>query len=568
MNEWLKQFFERVRKLWTQGSVVQRGIFIGIVVVVLAAIIIGILVSASPSQVAVIGTPITDEGDQAKIANRFDEEGIDYTIRDGRFYVADQLTRRRAQNIIFQEDLIPAGTNPWDVFNVDQFSVTDFERKVQLQEAVRRQLEMHIESIEGIDDANVTITLPETTVFAEQQQPTTASIILTPTPGSGATTNRKILEGIQRLVALSVEGLNPDNIVITDRQGVIVNDFEDLADFDALKVAEKQMRLKRQYEAQYIAQIFNEMGKIFGRDRVTVVNADVRMDFSKETSQSTEYSPIIVTPDNPETPYSERETQDNILLSRETNSRDFKGTGFNPEGPAGQEGQIPPAYQDLENLVGTYSDSSSTENYQVNETHTQAEKPSWQPTRISIAVAIDGKWRTLYDDHGRLQIDEYGSIKREYIPPTDAEMKAAQDLIMKAVGYDPQRGDSVSVVHLQKDRSDQFASEDDAFRAQQRLRDTIIYSIISLGIIIVALVIFRLISRELERRRRLREEELARQHQAMREAALRSAEEEGVEVQMSVEERARMEMQESAINMAREHPEDVAQLIRTWLIEE
>jgi flagellar M-ring protein FliF len=37
---------------------------------------------------------------------------------------------------------------------------------------------------------------------------------------------------------------------------------------------------------------------------------------------------------------------------------------------------------------------------------------------------------------------------------------------------------------------------------------------------------------------------------------------------MSVEERKRMELQENAINMAKEHPEDVAQLIRTWLLEE
>ena len=33
----------------------------------------------------------------------------------------------------------------------------------------------------------------------------------------------------------------------------------------------------------------------------------------------------------------------------------FKGTGFNPEGPPGQEGQTPPAYKDLEGLVGEYS---------------------------------------------------------------------------------------------------------------------------------------------------------------------------------------------------------------------
>jgi flagellar M-ring protein FliF len=37
---------------------------------------------------------------------------------------------------------------------------------------------------------------------------------------------------------------------------------------------------------------------------------------------------------------------------------------------------------------------------------------------------------------------------------------------------------------------------------------------------------------------------------------------------MSVEERKRLELQEHAINMAKEHPEDVAQLIRTWLREE
>ncbi|MFW5801943.1 MAG: flagellar M-ring protein FliF, partial [Spirochaeta sp.] len=91
---------------------------------------------------------------------------------------------------------------------------------------------------------------------------------------------------------------------------------------------------------------------------------------------------------------------------------------------------------------------------------------------------------------------------------------------------------------------------------------------IGVAVLLVSFIAFRLISREIERRRRLREEELARQHQAMREAALRSAEEEGTEVEMSVEERARMELQEHAINMAREHPEDVAQLIRTWLIEE
>jgi len=58
------------------------------------------------------------------------------------------------------------------------------------------------------------------------------------------------------------------------------------------------------------------------------------------------------------------------------------------------------------------------------------------------------------------------------------------------------------------------------------------------------------------------------QQQMMREAALKAAEEEGVEVELSLEEKARMEMQQNAINLAKERPEDVAALLRTWLAEE
>ena len=46
------------------------------------------------------------------------------------------------------------------------------------------------------------------------------------------------------------------------------------------------------------------------------------------------------------------------------------------------------------------------------------------------------------------------------------------------------------------------------------------------------------------------------------------AEQDGMDVSISVEERTRMELMESVINMAKEHPEDAAQLIRTWILEE
>jgi flagellar M-ring protein FliF len=107
-----------------------------------------------------------------------------------------------------------------------------------------------------------------------------------------------------------------------------------------------------------------------------------------------------------------------------------------------------------------------------------------------------------------------------------------------------------------------------AYIKQQQTRLGIIIGLSSIAFFVVAFISFRLIARGIERRRRLREEELARQQQAMREAALRSVEEEGTEVEMSVEERARLELLENVINTAREHPEDVARLVRTWLMEE
>jgi flagellar M-ring protein FliF len=100
------------------------------------------------------------------------------------------------------------------------------------------------------------------------------------------------------------------------------------------------------------------------------------------------------------------------------------------------------------------------------------------------------------------------------------------------------------------------------------METTIIVFLIGVAVLLVAFILFRTISREIERRRRLEAEERARREEALRQQALLQAEEEGMDVSISVEERTRMELQESVANMTREHPEDAAKLIRTWLLEE
>ena len=569
MKDWIKKFLNQIKSLWGKWSTVQKVIFIGITAVAILAIVLLLTFSSRPTAVPLITTPITDEEKLQRISSRLDQEGVEHTVSaDGQVFVQDAATARRMISILTREDLLPSEISPWDVFKMDRWTVTDFEREVKLRQAITENLEIHIEALDDVDSAQVTLVLPEKELFAEDQDPVTASVIITPKPGSDIVENRKKIEGIVKLVKLAIQGLQDENIVITDHRGTILNDFEGMADFDMLELTRRQMKQKEEIERRYKNEILEELMSIFGPDRVKILKVDIALDMSKKTVETDEFYPITLTADNPSTPYDETEVIPHVARSEQDIDEQFRGTGFNPEGPPGQEGQTPPAYKDLEGLVGEYSNTSTTTNYEINERKIFEEKSPWEIKRITVGVAIDGVWNWVYTDKGTPEIDKNGSIVRDYTRVEDEELAKAKTLIEHAIGYDRLRGDSVTVQHLQFDRTAQFQQEDQKFKNRKKMQQTILYSVIGLGFILVAFFVFRLISRALERKRRLREEELSRQHQAMREAALRSAEEEAVEVQMSVEERARLEMQENAINMAREHPEDVAQLIRTWLVEE
>lgn len=568
MNEWLTSQLNRIKTLWGQWKLPQRLIFFGIIGVTGVAVIMLILFSASPAQTPLLSQPITDQEQLSRITNRLDQEGVAYTVSpENVILMEDERTAQRMRSVLTREDLIPSDTDPWELFDIERWTLTDFERNVNLQRSIMRQLEQHISALDDVDGASVTVVMPEDELFAEQQDPVTASVILTPTPGNDLRENRSKIEGIEKLIQFAVEGLAAENITITDRSGVTLNDFENLQDFDRLDLTRRELEIVRDQEDRYRRAILTALSEIYGRDRVEVVNINVDMDMGKRTEETEEFFPITTVEDNPRTPFDETEYVLSIPRSTETIDENYEGTGFNPEGPPGVEGQTPPAYQDLDGLVGRWDNSEERINNEINSRRITEEKsPSIQ--RITASVAIDGTWRWSYDDRGEVEIAADGSIERNYTPVTPDELDSARALVEHAVGFDQDRGDAVTVRHIQFDRSAQFREEDERFRRQRQIQMIVLYVLIGIAVLLVSFIVFRLISREIERRRRLREEELARQHQAMREAALRSAEEESAEVEMSVEDRARMELEEMAINAAREHPEDVAQLIRTWLAEE
>jgi flagellar M-ring protein FliF len=291
------------------------------------------------------------------------------------------------------------------------------------------------------------------------------------------------------------------------------------------------------------------------------------MDMSKKAVESQKITPIILKERTPGLSYDDSERVSSLTLSETTSTTSWKGTGFNPEGPAGVEGQTPPAYRDMSNLYGEVTQQTRTHNEEFNREEISEER-SPKIDRISVSVNIDGTWARKRDENGKVVYLPDGRVEREYTPVSPEELAKTQALIEGAIGFDAARGDIVRVQNIQIDRSAQFADEDAALMKQRQIHITIIASLIGLALLMIGFILFQIIRRARETARRRREEELARQHQLMREEALLRAESEGQEVSLSVEEQARMELQEKAINLAKEHPADVAQLIRTWIMED
>ena len=568
MNEWLKKLVSQIKELWSKWTIIQKVILIGVFVAVIVALVLVVSLSSKTTEVPLFNVAVTDEAQRDNIIYRLAQENVDVNVNPaGMITVKDEATARRMRAILVREDLVPGNVDPWNLFDTERWTTTDFERNVNLQRSITNQIKQHIEALDEVDVANVVLSMPEKTLFQEDQKPVTASVIIYPKPGSDITENKKKIQGIQKILLKAIPGLTAENVTIADASGVILNDFEGMKDIERIDVIAKEQKLIQTLETQYRAKILNALQLIFSEDRVRDLNIKIDMDMSQKVVEATEYSPIILKEDDPKTPYDDSKYVESITLSSETVEKKWTGTGWNPEGPAGVEGQNPPVYSDMSNLYGTSEERGNKQNNVINTKHISEQK---SPTidRVTVSVNIDGEWDYKYDESGNVVLLPNGTIERVYTPVSSEDLNQATSLVQDAIGFNELRGDSVTVRNIRFDRTAQFREEDEKYIKAQQTRQTIFYALTGVVVVLVAFIIFRFISRELERRRRLKEEEYLRQQQLEREKVLWESEQAGMEVTMSVEERHRAELLENAISMAKDHPEDVAMLIRTWLMEE
>jgi len=532
---------------WGRLTQVQRLSLGGaLAVVVVAAGLIGVSreggplnIGAGARMVPLINAPVTDAEQLLLIASRLDLEGAAYEIRSNdRIFVADQDTARRLRGILIYEDLIPAQTDPFSVFDLGRFSVTDFERSVNLQRALTHSLEQHIEAVDDIVSAHVTLVVPERELFAEDQLPTTASIVVTPRPGSGILEDHQRVLGIQRLVQYAVAGLSAEHIVILDHRGVPVNDPGAHAERDQMTLVERQLDTKYRLEQRYKREIVTALGNIFSTDRVQIVRLDIDLDLSSQSTMTEEHFPIALREDDPDTDADEALRVASITVEEEEQA-EVRSTS---DGAATE----------------TYERRSASRSEVVNRRNTVREESPWAINRITVSVALDGMWRTEFRPDGGVALNSDGSVRRTYTPISGDDLRKASLLVKGAIGWDQRRGDSVAVEHLQFDRSSQFEQEDALLRREAWLLGMLPVAAATIGGLMLLAV-----AAMVRGRRRRRRADRAAVGPARLDNATRVYGTAGAGGLADQE-----QMRRNAENLARRRPQDAARALRRWMVED
>ncbi|MDY6969933.1 MAG: flagellar basal-body MS-ring/collar protein FliF [Spirochaetota bacterium] len=566
MGEFFKKLFNQIKEVYKNLDNTKK-IIIGVVLGIILISFITLFSVSSGRPNVVLFADLSSQ-DFGQVTKKLDELGFYFTTSGTTSIFVRPEQREIIMTRLAQEDMIPKGIPGWKLFDVSRWTETDRELDVKYMRALRDEVKRHIESLTNIEKADVEIAITKDELFVEKDNPYTAAVSIYLAPGYEKI-KKKEIKGIMYLVSRAVGGkLKPENVTITDEYGKIISDFDD--DIDEAKaeftILEYRRKIEEKARVQLLRDIKKGLERIYSLDRIQVVRLNMEFNWDKISEENEEYTPIEKEPDNPTTPYSERKVQDSFVISEKSTKEHFQGHGWNPEGPAGTEGNKPPGYKASDDQYSKYDKQENVRNYSVNKTLRKIKRDPFDIDSISVAIAIDGLQDLPKKPDGSYDYDPTKNAVQQTL--SKEELKQAENIVKKAINYNEARGDQVAVENILFDRTKQWQRMRDEFIRKERLRKILLAALIGVFALFLGIVLYRAISRELARRRRAREEQIALEQQRMREAALRSAEEEGVDIELSLEEKARLELQENAINLARERPDDVARLLKTWLAEE
>ncbi len=296
----------------------------------------------------------------------------------------------------------------------DAFGTSAAKAKMNRTRAIEGELARSIESLNAVTKARVHIVMPERALFADEQQPASASVQLK-TGGRLATGQ---VDAIRYLVASAVPGLAPERISVVDQTGTLLARAGDGASAGGGALEERQAAV----EARLAEQIETLLGAIVGPGHVRArVAAELNLDQTRREAEVYDPDAQVIA----KTTTVERE---------DTNSESNVEGGFVSVANALPENT--PAEQGRDTRSASANETSEETLYANSSTKTLVVSNGGEIKRLTVSVMVDGSY-----------VDGPGSVA-EYRPRTAAEIERFTRLVENAIGFDEARGDSVIVENL------------------------------------------------------------------------------------------------------------------------
>ena len=369
MNEQVQKVVKTVTQFWESQDKKRRILYIAMLVaIVLIAVIVTILLNKKDYIVRYEGLETTEASEMVSL---IEEMGYEARLSGGTIMVEKGTENDIVMQLAMQQYPKNKQSYTYTVEQTGMFT-TDEEYRTNYLIDMQNRLSEQISSLETISGATVNLTAPEqknTVIQGLRQYPTAAITVYL--DGIDKLSNKQIA-GITNLVKMSWSGLTDENISIVDGYGIPqIIDTE--ADYDVIVQETKKLAFKTNLENSIKEKILELLVPVYNEDGVSVA-VNMLLDFDNKVSENTDYSAdgnnntgVLAHADADNA--SGGTTADGGVVGVEYNADDTYPTGDTEGNGAWTENSLSNTY-----LVDTYKE--------------QVEKVGYDVEGISIAVII------------------------------------------------------------------------------------------------------------------------------------------------------------------------------------
>lgn len=310
----------------------------------------------------------------------------------------------------------------FEIFDRTGLGVTPFTQQMNYRRALQGELARTISQLSQVERVRVHLVIPEKRLFATEQKPAQAAVVLTLKRGTplGGTQ----VQGIVHLVASSVEGLEPSQVTVVDNHGQVLS--QNSADGDAQLTA-SQIETQRRVERDLEQRVQTMLDQVLGREK-SVVRVTAPLEFRQVEITEESFDP------NSQVVRSENRSQEKVVEAGSPLGVPGVRTNVPNELKASEGGRPKEAKRKNETL-----------NYEVNRKVSKIIEPTGSIKRLSVAVLVDGTYEAAQSAEG--QTDGQASEKK-YVPRPEQEIQNLVQIVKKAVGFSEERGDQIEVINV------------------------------------------------------------------------------------------------------------------------